>query len=267
MAKTFVYFLAFIFLEIVANIFSNYVFADYEDEQEENEEETSSSEETSQEESNEDEDIKTSVHSIVDSLLKTNNHAELSTKDPKIQKLMKEQNIGKQIERLRVDISSLQKTLENHYNDVSDKSEKKKRRKDEKNDEDEEQNDEKNKTAKRRHISSHNRHRKHHSSRRGEAAYRKIYTVKNVDPSKIFTNKYLLKQQSSRNYKSKFYNGNNSASFGYTPTYKIKSYGTTDSEGNVQVTDDSLLSNKKFTIKPGQNYLKTQDCSQPKGCG
>lgn len=69
-------------------------------------------------------ELKTKQHvrNIVDSLLKINKQVEVRSDDPKVKRLMKEQNIGKQIDRLRADIKDLEKTLNSHYMEIKKSS-------------------------------------------------------------------------------------------------------------------------------------------------
>jgi Mg2+ and Co2+ transporter CorA len=188
------------------------------------------------ESSNGDDDITKDVHSIVDKFLKINNHVEPSIKDPKIKKLMKEQNIGKQIDRLRSDLVALQETLSEHYK-IASKSAK-----------DDEKSDESKKSETKR---QRRRYRK-------KQLRDKLYTVK-----KIYTSSgdHWGKRShgSFGNYKARHYDKNHASTEWPQTIYKIKSYGTNSIGGT---SGNFSTSNSKLTVKP-----KEGGCSVFGSCG
>lgn len=68
---------------------------------------------------NEDEQVKEKVISVVDNMLRISRQKEMTVNDPKIKKLLKEQDITKQMTELREQMRMLEKTIDTHYTQAS----------------------------------------------------------------------------------------------------------------------------------------------------
>ena len=208
-------------------------------------------------------ELKTKQHvrNIVDSLLKINKQVEVRSDDPKVKRLMKEQNISKQIDRLRADIRDLEKTLNSHYTEIKKSSSNASA----KNDEDENVNSTKQKSkAASTNRSGTNKYKsrswkKVHSSSAKSSRSRSsdIHTVKNVIAPD--TNSYL-QRINQRN--TPIVSAKKSSSKRVTPTYdyKVKCYGK----------NGSCSSPKTAPVTPPQtstsNTVKKVDYFNP-DCG
>ncbi|MCR5225160.1 MAG: hypothetical protein K6C34_03695 [Alphaproteobacteria bacterium] len=163
---------------------------------------------------------KQDVRNIVDRLLKINKQVEVRSDDPKVKRLMKEQNIGKQIDQLRADIKDLEKTLNSHYTEIKKTSDKHKNENDavatDKQDTD---------SAKQGASTGKRRVKSWKSSRRSKTTRvqgkrSNIHTVKNV-ATVPNTNSYLQRLNQRANVPAKY----SSKRVTKTYNYKVKCYG------------------------------------------
>ncbi len=214
------------------------------------------------------------VQNIVDNLLNISDGVGRNINDPKTRRLLKEQNISKQIDRLRADIKDLEKTLNSHYADA--KKSIKTQDKDKSNDKSiDNAKSKKSKvtrssTATHRTVSSSRnsnsylvktwagKGKKHNKlAKETNILSHKIHTVKNISINKD-TNEYIERIQSKNSAKA------TSAGQPVQSQYRIKCHGKNGSCGSPKQVAAKPVELHTKTIKPA-NYFNP-NCST-RSCG
>ncbi len=202
-------------------------------------------------------ELKTKQHvrNLVDSLLKINKQVEVRSDDPKVKRLMKEQNIGKQIDRLREDIRDLEKTLNSHYTEIK-KSSVENEEKESTNKTKSESNSAKEKRSNKatyKHQAKSWRKARRSSSTSNRGRRSNIHTVKNVNVPN--TNSYLqrINQRGPATTSSK------SSVTRSSYSYRVKCYGKNGSCGSTKTTKAAPAATT--SPKPQAYTTKTKEVS------